>query len=227
MLRTSSCLANGRLPEPKRETSLALRGSDAGRNAATASVTTPVNLSGPRSKLEEARGHLRLLERAHDTQEFTASFVGAVTALRSTWDAVKFVVKPHGGKRWLDDVWNNELLVDPLLSWIHEARIGSFHHARQLLQVQRLEISNLTVGGSGDVLIYPDGAYQIVDRGTPHERREPYPAAAKVDIVLRDPPMAHLGREISDPSPQVVLGLALTWFEKLVYRCLEQPWLKA
>jgi hypothetical protein len=63
-----------------------------------------------------------------------------------------------------------------------------------------------------------DGAFWLVEEGTPRERRIPIRKAQyTVAVSITDGPKMHLGAEIDKNDPLTVCSLALVYLEELVH----------
>jgi hypothetical protein len=172
--------------------------------------------------LVDTRGLLDGLGETRDAQRYRELFNAFLGATRAVTDALQ----KEGERVTGFDAWyagkEAEMREDELLRFLHEAGVADFHRGEHQLSFDRADVELVTTdqddaAQSGDGLqVGADGAYWVVDAGTPQERLVPMPGTYRVRVGLQDAPRTHLGQNLTDVSPTAICALALTYFEDLV-----------
>ena len=174
--------------------------------------------------LVDTRGLLDQLGGTQDAQRYRELFNAFLGAARAVTDALQ----KEGERGAGFDAWYEgkeaEMREDELLRFLREARVADFHRGEHQLSFDRADVELVTTDQdatpqSGDRLhVGADGAYWVVDAGTPQERLVPMPGTYRVRVGLQDAPRTHLGQTLTDVSPTAICALALTYFEDLVHQ---------
>lgn len=178
-------------------------------------------------KLGEAVVSFEHLQQAQTAQAFRTHFNATVNSTRSVWDVLKTEGKKVPGfDAWREQKWK-AISSDDLLSRLNSARIGDFHRGEQQVafgtHIDYLSTNDLGPPPTPDAafVIGVEGPAWLVHEGTAKERRIPIQANAKVRFALRAglvaPPKKHLGQALQRDDPITFCGLAIAYFEGLVY----------
>jgi hypothetical protein len=173
--------------------------------------------------LVDTRGLLDQLGETQDAQRFRELFNAFLGALRAITDALQ----KDGAHLPGFDAWyagkETEMRQDELLRYLHEARVADFHRGDHQLSFDRADVELVTTDQSAappsedGLRVGADGAYWVVDAGTPQERLVPMPGTYRVWAGLQDAPRTHLGQTLTGVSPTAICALALAYFENLVH----------
>jgi hypothetical protein len=178
-----------------------------------------------RDKLEDSRNALDGMEGARDGASFRAAFNSFLSAAR----AVTYALQKEGAHFEGFDEWyevkRQEMRADELLRFIHDARIEDFHRGQHRLEFAT-DVAYLYGDAAGPpptpnagVVIGSDGAYWLVDEGTPRERRIPMSQGGKwtTKVGIANPPTTHRGQTLQRTDPVTLCRLVLGYLEEVVY----------
>ena len=177
------------------------------------------------SKLEDARANLESLAAATDAIKFRSAF----TSFLSNCRAVTYALQKEGAHvdgfgDWYEPK-RYEMKGDELLRFIHESRKEDFHEGAHPLCFCS-EISYVNTGGPEDrphpdaaMIAGAQGAFWVVDAGTPKERRIPVKkqGSYKVVVSIENPPATHRGQPLSTQNPISLCRVALDYMAELVH----------
>ena len=176
------------------------------------------------SKLEDSAINLERMRSATDSVEFKAAF----TAFLSSARAITYALQEEGAhiegfKEWYSP-FSDQMKKDPLLRFIHNARIEDFHKAKPNLKFRTfIKNMQITIEKPGSVVIGAEGPFRIVNEGTPKEKRIPIKEGEYVvQIFVKNLPKQHLGQTIEHPNPVVICELALEYYESLIHKAKTQ-----
>lgn len=177
-----------------------------------------------KSKLEDARASLEALHAANDSPAFRSAFSGFLSSARAvTYALQKDGAELQGFPEWYGPK-SEEMRQDELMRFIHEARTEDFHEGKHRLSfathVQHLsgaQIGPPPIPGAA-LTIGADGAFWLIEEGTPRERRIPIRQANyTVAVSIASGPKMHQGRVLERNDPLTVCSLALGYLEELVH----------
>jgi hypothetical protein len=172
------------------------------------------------SKLEDSTTNLERMKSAKDSVEFKAAFTSFLSSARAiTYALQKEGAHIEGFEDWCTP-FRVEMQSDPLLRFIHEARIADFHRGIHELKFStHIKSMRITTVGPETVVIGAEGPFRIINKGTPKEKRIPMKEGNYIiSISIKNPPTQHLGKTINDTSPIAICELALQYFESLIYK---------
>lgn len=189
------------------------------------------------NKLENAWALLAMLGSAEDAVSFTALFSALLTACRSIPDVIDREVKPvlranksEAGKKLLAEFtqWaaaksKERRERNSLLEFIETARDEDVHEGKHRLIFPQLHVTSASVSteggppGTSAVVFNPDGAFYVVDDGTPYQRRVPVAMHAAVAVHLDTPLTLHLGQKIDVPNPVEAGSIAVHYYADLAW----------
>ena len=176
-------------------------------------------------KLEDCRTNLKMMKSAKNVPEFRAAFTSFLSSARATTNVLQKEGAHIAGFTDWYSVFQGEMRSDPLLRFIHTARISDFHKGKHGLSFSThvSHFSTKMVGPppspNASMVMGADGIFWIADKGTPKERRVPIEAGKyRVLISIANPPTRHLEKTIDNPNPITICELALEYFESLIYK---------
>jgi hypothetical protein len=118
---------------------------------------------------------------------------------------------------------------DELMRFIHNARTEDFHEGKHRLSFSTYvhHISMDTAGPppmpGAALVVGEDGAFWLIEQGTPRERRIPMRAGTyTVVVAITDAPKTHLGKTLEKTDPITVCTLALDYLQNLVFEARER-----
>jgi hypothetical protein len=164
------------------------------------------------------------LEGVTDFPAFRSLFNSFLSAARAiTYALQKDAKKLRGFTEWYAEK-QAQMTADDLLRFIHDARIEDFHKGRHALD-SFTYIHHFSPEEAGPSpapgalpVIGAEGAFWIVDEGTPRERRIPIKAGSFVTMIrIANPPRMHMGRVLERADPLSICRLALAYLENLVH----------
>jgi len=173
-----------------------------------------------RSKLEDSRQLLQLLKEPSDAITFRSVFNSLLNSIRAIADAMKEEgASVPGFEDWYS-LKKTEMMGDELLQFIHDARIQDFHHGKHTLKFATLfHDVQMEIPPGAKATVGAEGAFWIVDEGTPQERRVPMKHGGKytLRVSILNAPTRHKGATLSRNDPFTIYELALDYLANLVY----------
>lgn len=178
------------------------------------------------SKLEECSTLLDQLRAAQDTQLFRSLFNAFITAARAITNLLQVEGKHIPGFNGWYTAKQQEMRVDELLRFIHDARIEDFHQGKHRLIFPSTHIEYFSSEQAGpppapnaSLVIGTEGPFWIADGGTPKERKIPVRSGGSwtVQVTIANAPSVHKGIELMKNDPITLCELAIDYFQNLVY----------
>jgi hypothetical protein len=197
------------------------------------------------NKLEDSWALLAILESARDALTFKAVYAALFVSCRSIPDAMERELKqelrkdrktPEGSGRlaefgrWWEAKQKERREAGSLLEFVEQSRDADVHEGKHQLLFPSGEIGQGVISpangppGTSSVVINPDGAFYLVDMGTPTQRRVPIlkGVTSTIQVALATPLTHHRGKPITETDPMTVARIAVNYYAELLWEAKEQ-----
>lgn len=174
------------------------------------------------NKLEDARVLFDKLTQASYFIEFKSYFNSFLSSSRAiTYALQKQGAIINGFSEWYT-LKQEEMKNDELLKFMHDSRTEDFHEGifRFVCStyIKHLSTNELNKPVNASMIISPEGAYWVINEGTPKERKIPVKGAEyTISVSMQSAPKKHLDKVLTKNDPVTLCKLTLEYLETLVY----------